>query len=174
MYTHNSQGPPCPFGIQSDTQIAFHEALWLTCLEIGFLLLNVLELGLDTPCQVWSLDLDRKRSWGCGGLCQVLEPPSPLPKAPPCHMHHQTQPLLSAASFYLLALPVFTVFCLVSHGQSWDNGRMEKREPKNRSQPSGRCLTSSLPWGSLSGLRGVSPRVGMELGRCLQPVGQDS
>lgn len=94
--------------------------------------MNVLEVGLDTPCQVWSFDLDRKRSWGCGGLCQVLEPLSPLPKAPPCPMHHQTQPLLQAASLYLLALPVFTVFCSVSHGQSWDNGRMERREPKNR------------------------------------------
>lgn len=38
VHTLDSQGPPCPFCIWSDIQTAFREALWLTCLEILFLL----------------------------------------------------------------------------------------------------------------------------------------
>lgn len=70
--------------------------------------------------------------WVWRAPCQVLEPLSPVPKAPPCLMHHWTQPLLKSASLCLLANPVF--HCLLFSGPwaelgyQWDGGKRPQEQ----------------------------------------------
>lgn len=125
--------------------------------------------------RVWGLDLDWKgsaRVWRAP--YQVLEPLSPLPKAPSCWMHHQTQPLFQSASLCPLANPVFTVFSSVADGQSWDNSGMERRVTKNR-VPAFLKMPDLLCLGVLLMASPVFlPVSGWSRGWCPEPIGQDS
>lgn len=115
---------PLPVSL-SDVQTAPQQSPLadLPHIYLGFLsplvcCLKVLEVGVD-PLPGLGLGAGQEKVSQCRwrAPCQVLDPLSPLPEAPPCLMHHQTP---QSASLCLLANPVSTVFCLVGSGQSWN------------------------------------------------------